>query len=89
MAQFSLTHCGATIVSGIGAEELRTVPSEELAISNTEHQPVIAVRIFHGVHPQFRSIWPIITIMGMFVAIWHKIRNWRKEHMPMWTSKVH
>ena len=48
MAQFSQTHCGATIVSGIGADELRTVPSEELAGNATEHQPVIAVRIFHG-----------------------------------------
>ena len=47
-AQFCRKHCGATIISGVGADTIRTIPSEELEVSEDEDKPVIGVRAYFG-----------------------------------------
>ena len=48
VAQFYKKHCATTITSGAREEVVRTIPSEELMVTEDEHIPVIGVRVYFG-----------------------------------------
>ena len=47
MAQFYKKHIGATIVSGVGVNAVRTIPSVDLK-DVPDDKPILAVRVYHG-----------------------------------------
>ena len=69
VAQFHKKHCGSTVISGAGADVVRTIPSEELTLSEDEDRPVIGVRVYCGGASGVLVNLEYFTIMAIIDAI--------------------